>query len=256
MKKYTIQKTASAALILFSLSSLALPALAADAPKNTTALLNRSTTAITNRITELTKTEERIKGMTHLSDAAKTSVIASLDGVIAELNTLAAKIKTDSAADLKTDAQSVTKAYRVYALMLPKARILVAADKVGSVADMITAMEAKLEVRITALQNAGKDITAITALKTDMTAKVADAKAQAAAAAALVANLALDNGDKTVMTANETALKQARADLNTAEQDLKAAQKDVKGIIAALKGSRDSKESDTNKGEKGSDSHQ
>jgi DNA repair exonuclease SbcCD ATPase subunit len=193
--------------------------------------------AIDARIAAMQKAEARIDAAVKLSASEKAELKADIDKVIADLTALKAQIGSDtSTTSLKADASSITKAYRVYLLVLPQTAIAAASDRALAIAAQLDALEVKLEARISAAQAAGTDVTAMQASLTDFKAKVADAKSKATAAAAEVKNLSADNGDKATLTANATALKDARAKLEAARQDLKAAYADAKSIAGNGKG--------------------
>jgi len=198
--------------------------------------------AIDARIAILQKIEARIDATVKLSASEKAELKADIDKVITDLTALKAQIGNDtSTTSLKADASSITKAYRVYMLVLPQATIAAASDRALAIAAQLDALEVKLEARITAAKAAGTDVTVMQASLTDFKAKVADAKSKATAAAAEVKNLSADNGDQAVITANATALKDARAKLEIARQDIKAAYEDAKSIINNVKGKGDLK---------------
>ncbi len=198
--------------------------------------LAKSATEIKKREDDLNALLARINAMTKVSAGEKAAIATSIQNTISMLEALKAKIALDTdPATIKADMQSIANSTRVYLLVAPQARILAAADRVGTVADMITAMNAKLQTRITTLSATGADMSAITAAQSDITTKLADAKTQAAAAVSAVAGLVPDAGDQAKLQANQAALKTARAALVVAEKDLKDAQKDVKTIISALK---------------------
>lgn len=196
----------------------------------------KADTAVTERINALTSLKERINAIAHVSDGTKASLSASIDATIASLQSLKVKIDSDtSAASIRADAKEMITATRIYMLVIPQARIAAAADRVGVIVDMMTALNTKVQTRISIAQAAGKDLSVTTALETDMMAKLADAKIQAAAAVTASAGLTADNGDKTKASANEAALKTARTSLKAAEMDLKAAREDMKKILIAIK---------------------
>lgn len=261
MKKH-IHTTAAFLVPAALFLSLAVPAFAENTPGTKvpgaskeaakSALINRTITEATKREGDLSSLLSRINGMTHVSDATKSSITTAVQAVIAELGTLKTKITSDTdTATLKSDTDAVIKGTRVYMLVVPQARILAAADRVGVVADMITALNTKLVARITAAEALGKDMSAQKTTDADLVAKLADAKTQALAAINAVSGLTPDNGDKTKMQANEAALKTGRTAIAAAERDIRAAEKDAKMIIAALKtvspkAEEDKKSSDKN----------
>ena len=202
-----------------------------------TDIVNRTTAEIKKRVGDLTELSTRIKGMKHVSDETKAALSASIDGNITNLGAVQTKIEGDTtSSEMSADAKTITEHYRVYALVVPQGKILAAADRAGTVSDMVTAVGVKIQARIDAAKAAGKDVSAIVTLQADMTAQLADAKVQALAATAAVSGLTPDNGDATILKTNNSALKSARTALVAAEKDLKAAAADMKKIIAALKG--------------------
>ena len=197
--------------------------------------ITRGDTEITRRITALTDLNTRIQAMQKVTDAFKAGISASITNEINTLTSLKAKIDADTdLATLKTDIQSITASYRVFALVLPQGRIAAAADREVTLVSMLSTLGAKLQARIQAAQQGGTDVTAMTAALTDMAAKLQDAQTQAEASVTASASLAPDGGDKTKMAANTAALKTARADLKTAQTDLVAARKDVTTIVTGL----------------------
>ena len=194
---------------------------------------------IDNRIAAMQKAEARIDAAVKLSADEKADLKASIDNVISQLTALKAQIGTDtSTTTLKADAGSITKAYRVYMLVLPQAAIASASDRALAIITQMSALETKLEARISAAQSAGTDVSAMNTALSDFKAKVADAQSNANAAAAEVKDLSADNGDQATASANTSALKDARAKLETARQDLKAAYADAKTIAGDVKGKK------------------
>jgi DNA repair exonuclease SbcCD ATPase subunit len=197
---------------------------------------DRATRQIDERITALNKLSTRISSMKKVSDGSKTILNATIQAQIAELNALKTKIASDTdAQSLKTDVQSITKAYRIYALVMPEVNVLASADRVGTLADMMTALASKLQDRISQAQTTGKDVSSLQTALADMNAKIADANAQAQAAISGVSGLTPDQGDQTKLHANLQALKDARNKIKAANKDLKAAQKDANKITRSMR---------------------
>lgn len=204
--------------------------------KAMTAAITRADKEIARRIASLNDADTRVQAMQQVTPAFKTSLSAAIQAQIAALNTLQTKIDADTdLATLKTDVQSVTKSYRIYALVLPQVRIAAAADRAVAIATMMSTLGTKLQARIAAAQSAGLDTTALSAALTDMNAKLSDVNSQAQAAVSATVSLAPDNGDKTIMASNAAVFKTARKDLQTAQQNLVAARKDITIILKGLK---------------------
>lgn len=191
---------------------------------------------IDRRIVAMNKLLEKIQNMNKVSSANKTSFATTVQAQINLLNNLKTKIAADTdIATLKADVQSVTRAYRIYALILPQMEIMASADKLASTTESMAALSAKLQTRITTEQNAGKNVTALQTLLNDMNMKITDANVQSVKAITGVVVLKPDNGVKTVMTANNATLKTARTAIQTGIKDLKDAKKDATKIRVGLK---------------------
>ncbi|HWC57730.1 MAG TPA: hypothetical protein VG621_02170 [Candidatus Paceibacterota bacterium] len=198
---------------------------------------DRAAQEIDRRVTALTSLATRISAMVRVSDQEKSTLQSSINSQISMLDTLKAKIAADTdAATLKADVASITKAYRIFILVMPQGRIAAAADRISTTADLMTQLGAKLQTRMSDAANAGHDITALQSTYSDYMAKIADAKAQATTATNLTANLTPDNGDATVAASNKTALTNARSAIKTAVSDLQKARTDATTIVKTLKG--------------------
>jgi hypothetical protein len=104
----------------------------------------RAIKEIDQRIEAMNKLAARIAAMTRVSDAAKASIKATVDAQIASLTSL--KTTIQSATDaivLKEQAQTITKAYRIYMLVMPQLQIAAAADKIKATGELLTTMAGK-----------------------------------------------------------------------------------------------------------------
>lgn len=197
---------------------------------------SRGDAEIDRRIAALNDLATRAQAMQKVTDAFKQNISTALQAQITGLTALKAKIDADTdSATLKTDIQSVTSSYRIFALVLPQVRIAAAADREVTLVSMISTIGAKLQARIQDAQKSGANVTALTVALTDMAAKLTDAQTQATAAVTVSAALTPDNGDKTLMASNTATLKTARADIKAAQADLVAARKDINTILSGLK---------------------
>ncbi len=228
----------------------ALPALAMTTSTMSAALANRRAQLITNaqnradqeitrRVNSLNALSTRVNAMVRLSSDEKSGLSSTIQSQITLMNNLQAQIATDaqdnSTSSLKTDIQSITKSYRIFALVIPQGAIAAAADRVETIAGLFTSFATQLETRITAAQTAGNDTTAAAAALADMNAKIADANTQAQAAVTETASLQPDNGVQSVMASNTAALKDARTKIQAAQADLTAARKDAGTIVKDLR---------------------
>lgn len=243
MKNKKIITVGVSALVLLSSTTLAFAQgnagskASIKANVSQSSLVQKANTAIDKRVTDLTDLETRISTMKNVSSSQISSLTASLETQKNDLLGLKTKIASDS--DMKSltaDAKSVTTNNRTYALVIPKARILIAADRSATITDMLTALGTKLQARISEAQTSGKDVTALTSALVDFNAKLADATSLSTSIPAAISGLVPDQGNKTVMNSNETALKTARKNLTLIEKDLKEARADMKIIVNGVKG--------------------
>ena len=174
--------------------------------------------------------------MKNVSAAGKATVATEVSTEVSALTALKTKIDADTDLTVaKADEKAIFAPIRIYALIIPQYNVLVSADRVGSVADLLTTIGEKLQTRITAAQTAGKDVSAMQTALADMNVKIADAKSQASLATTTVINLKPDNGDQTVAQSNKAALVSAKATIKTATSDLKTAKQDASNIVQSLK---------------------
>ncbi len=194
----------------------------------------RADKMIDDRISDLTHLQARINDMKKIATSSKVSLVAKVQASINDLNTLKAKIDADTDATvLKNDIASITSSFRIYKLVMPQIEIVLAADRINVVVDMMNGIGAKFQTRISGV--ATGSTSSLSATLSDYYAKLADAKLKAAAAASSTLALTPDNGDKTKQDANQQALKNARDMIKTAKEDLKAAREDAETIRKALK---------------------
>ncbi len=192
-------------------------------------------TEIDKRISDLNKLLSKVQSLKKISDTDKSGITTSIQNEISTLDSLKGQIDLATSTSSATEGvKSITKEYRVYALVMPRINIIAAADRVGTIHDMLSILAGKLQSRL-ATATSTKNISAASTSLADMNAKIDDAKTQAQNAINRVATLIPDNGDKNVLKSNTTALKEARMEIQTANKDLVAARKDAQSIIGDLK---------------------
>jgi len=203
-------------------------------------ITNRADQEITRRLNALNALSTRVNAMVRLSDSEKASLSSAIQAQISAMNSLQAQISADAQANntttLKTDVQSITKSYRIFALILPQGSIEAAADRVLTITNIMTDLSAKFSTRISAAQSAGNNVTGAANALTDMNAKISDANTKTNAATSEIATLQPDNGDATVRASNTATLKDARSKIQAAQQDIVTARMDAETIIKALGG--------------------
>lgn len=190
---------------------------------------------IKRRVEALNALVARTNAMVRVSAEFKASLNSAVQAQISAFSQLQQKIDTDAdAATLKSDIETVTETYRVYALVLPQVRIAAAADRIVNLTTMFIAVGTKLQARIAAAQAIGADVSALSAALTDLGAKLQDAQTQAQTAITSTVSLQPDQGDKTLKATNDKALAAAKANIVAAHKDLADARKDVAAIISGL----------------------
>jgi len=224
-------------LILIFVASLLLgvPAVMAQAPSGVSTkavvredaaisrLKTRADAEITRRVNSLTALLTKINAMKRLTPDQKMTFTNGIEGQISSLNALKNKIDADTdITTLRTDVQSIVKAYRIFALYMPQVNIMAHADRILALIDEMNAISAKLQTRIDEAKTAGKDTSSMQSLMTDRAAKLKDAATQANNAIAAVVALTPDGypGNKTTMQSAQKMLQTARQDLVNALQDM------------------------------------
>jgi hypothetical protein len=241
IKTKKLNKASLILVLVLSVVFVATPAFAqTTTPKtkgtaNISKMIERSDTAITQRINSLNALVTRVNSMQKLSDTEKSTLATSLQNEVSQLTTLKATIDADTVATtLKTDMQSITKSYRIYMLVLPQASIAAASDRVLTIVGLMNGVETKLATRISQVPSTA-NITSIQSAMSDITAKLSDATTQASAAVSETASLVPDQGNTITVTSNTAALKDARSKIKTATADLTAARKDFATVVQGIK---------------------
>ena len=206
-----------------------------------------SVKGISNRIAALNEVAKAVAAMKNLSATQKASFTTEITTLTGELNGLQAKIQADasstlvgtrgalaSSSVLRQDYQSITKDYRIYALVIPQVRILAAADRATTIISSLTTLSAKLQSRLATASAAGKNVSSQQAALADLNSKIADATTQVAAAISAVSNLVPDNGNTAIAGTNEKAIKTGQAAITAAEKDIQAANKDAHTVLASV----------------------
>jgi hypothetical protein len=197
-------------------------------------IISRADTEITQRVADLNDLIPRIESMKKISIVEQNYLTTTIQNEVNALNSLKAKVDADTIMSAaRTDYQSITKSYRIYALVLPQTRIIAASDRVLTIVDSMNTVGAKVKSRIANIT--GTNAGTLNSELSDFYAKVSDASTQAKAASDEVTPLKPDQGNKTVIQSNTAALKDARSKIKTASDDLVAARKDIGDIVNYLK---------------------
>lgn len=226
-----------AAFPVLAQTTAASSSLTARQTKREQNIVNRADQEITRRIGALNKLSERISNMVKLNNDEQQGLSATIQAQIQAMNSLQSQVQgdQDNLTNLKTDVQSITKSYRIYALVIPQGALIAAADRVMSVVTTMQTLAGKLQTRISAVPAGTANLTEMQNAMTDLNAKLADANTQAQAAVTEVSGLKPDNGVQTVMQSNLATMKDARSKIQAAQQDLVAARKDAGTVVKDLR---------------------
>lgn len=190
--------------------------------------------AVTKRLDDLNNMLVKISDMNNVSSMFTDHMKGLIDTEKDNLTTLKTQIDSESSTTaLKSEIGSITKSFRIYALVIPQEQIAAASDRIKNIGNMLSAVGDKISSRLA--QNTFADTTAIQNQLTDFKSQISNASSLADQAISITAPLQPDNGDKTALTANTTALKQARGYLKNAQQDVKTARKDLTDMLKSLK---------------------
>lgn len=190
---------------------------------------------IDRRIKTLQDLSARVDTMKKVTMEFKQNLKNNTNVQVQSLERLKVKIQGEANAEvLKTDVQSITRDYRIYALTVPMTRIAAAADREATIINMLLGVGLKLQARLEAAQAAGADITALATALNDMGAKLQSAQTRAQNAVNAVGPLTPDGGDKAKMDANAKALKTAQLEIKAAHQDIIAARKSMQIVIGGI----------------------
>ncbi|MGH8971736.1 MAG: hypothetical protein ACRD0C_00840 [Acidimicrobiia bacterium] len=224
---------------------LALPAtaFAADSGRSRPALSERTQDpevlkarcheAIAKRLTALETASSRLGDAKHVTDEHESTLAGIIDDTSASLSALDAEITADTDPEaLKAHCRSIFEDHRVFALVLPRTRLVVAADTAVAAADRLDQVADRLEQAIDKAEANGQDVTQARADLEAMRADVDSARTTAAGVPDSILDLtpADWNADHEVLTP-------AREDLRSARGDLKAARDLARGIVSSLKAS-------------------
>lgn len=192
---------------------------------------SKGTAEINRRITSLNAAASKISSATKLTSSDKSYLQTEVSGEISGLTSLETTLNAETTVTAaRTDVQNIFSEYRVYALILPKLRLVVAADGEQATAAKLSSFSPQLQTRITADQTAGKDVTTLQDKLNDMDSQTANAQSLANAIETKVLTLQPSDydSDSTILSGDVTQLK-------TAHSDNQAAYSDAENVVSGLK---------------------
>jgi hypothetical protein len=197
-----------------------LAAIQANAKVKTTARIGALNTAIA-----------KITAAQDISSSDRATILATLGGDLAGMNTVEATIDADTTvATAAADYKTIFTGYRVYAVAIPQSRLAAAADRMTSTTvPKLTDAQSKLSAAL-----AGPDASKSTPA---LLADLADMSSQIAAAGTALNGIAAESLAVTpsAYNSNHSVLAAIRTAVTTAIADLKKASTDGKTVLAAIK---------------------
>lgn len=186
---------------------------------------------ITNRINSLNKVEPKISTFKNVSASDQAYLTSEVNGEISGLTALKTKLAGDQTlSSALSDAESIYTDYRVYAIVLPKIKIVrITADQQATEAQLSTSATS-LQAKITADSKKGDDVTTLQDDLNDMTAQINSAEQISSPMQQKVLPLLPSD-----YNSNHNVLSGDFSQLKTAQSDLQNARKDAKNIEAGLK---------------------
>jgi hypothetical protein len=197
-----------------------LSAIQAEAKIKTTARIGALNTAIA-----------KVNAAQDLTSADRATILGTLNGDLAGMNTVEAKIAADTTvATAASDYKTIFTTYRVYAVAIPQSRLAAAADRMTSTAiPRLTDAQSKLAAAL-----AGPDASKSTP---ELQADLADMSTQIASATSALNGIAAQALAVTpsAFNSNHAVLQPARSAVKASIADLKKAAADGKTVLAAIK---------------------
>jgi len=175
--------------------------------------------AIDVRLPALASARSDVAANPFLTDADRSALTTDIDATTTRLQSLQGEIRADTdLASLRDHCRSIFADNRVFALVLPRTRLVVGADTATAAGAKLTGIAQKLAAAVDKARAAGRDVTQAQADLDAMKAQIASGSAAAGTVPGSV--LGLTPAD---WNANHDVLTPARQQLRVARTDLKAA---------------------------------
>jgi hypothetical protein len=179
----------------------------------------RCLAAIDVRLPALEAARRAVSANDHVTDDHEAALTADIDGTAARLRDLAVLIGADTdPAALRDHCRSIFEDNRVFALVLPRVRLVLGADTATAAAARLHDVARKLADAIAAAEAAGQDVGGAKLDLEMLKAHVASgAEAAGTVPGAVLGLTPTDwNADHEVLTPARQSLRSARADLRVA----------------------------------------
>lgn len=179
----------------------------------------RCLAAIDVRLPALASARTALSGNDHVTDDHQAALVQDIDQTAARLRDLATLIQADAdLAALKDHCRSIFEDNRVFALVLPRVRLIVGADTATDGGAKLKDIAGKLADAIARAESAGQDVHQAKLDLDMMKAQIASGVAAAGSVPGAVLSLtpADWNANHDVLTPARQSLRSARADLKVA----------------------------------------
>jgi hypothetical protein len=191
----------------------------------------RCEAAVDRRLPALDRLKRLVTDAKWLTDQHRSTLTGQIDAEAAGLTALKAKIAGDG--DLETlvaDCRSIVHDYRVFMAMVPKTRLVMAADRIPAAANKLTELAGRLQTRIDEAEADGKGVGDAQDALDEMKARIEAATDAADGVADKV--LPIEPQD---YADSRSLIREARKSIGDAREALRAAAQAGRKVVAALK---------------------
>ncbi len=203
-----------------------------EQPKRLNNLKTRGASEIDRRLDRLQQALDKAQTGTKLPESTKKQLVSQLQNEITSLTNIKSKLSsgTDLAA-ARLDVQKIIDDYRVYGLLLPKARIIAAADRYYLAEERLKLLRAQLQHGINVAKQQGKNVTALQKSQDNLIKRLAAAEKHYKELPNKLINLPTAD-----YPASHKLLAQSTAGLKAARTDIAVAEDEAKKILTGLRG--------------------
>lgn len=184
------------------------------------------------RLTNTNAILSKIKESTKLTSSDQATLTNEVESTISGLQTLKTQLDSSTAVSSATTAvQQMYTEYRVYALVLPKIYLIKTADDQQITEAKLTTFAQTLQKRLTAEQNAKKDVSSLQTDLTNMNSEITAAQGISSNIESTVINLQPSDYDSnhSVLSGDSSQLKMALSDEQSAYNNAKTI---VEGLLS------------------------
>lgn len=213
---------------LATVSAVSSPSPSASSSPSATAathlsnLKTKGAAEIARRQTNLQAAYAKLQQSTKLTASDQSALESQITAEENGLTNLGKQLAGETTlAAAQADVQSIINDYRVYVLMLPKTRLVTAADRIEVADANLTVTYGKLQTKLTEGQAAGQNVTVLETDLSDMNKQLTAAQtATSGIVSPLLALIPGDyNTDHSILTGYRTTLGNAAAEIKLARTD-------------------------------------